>query len=53
VLIFPQTIMCGQNMAHMADAPQGNLISATVCPPGVTAPNLSQVSTPSAGMSGM
>ena len=53
VIIFPQTIMCGQNMAHMADAPQGNLISTTVCPPGVTAPNLSQVSTPSAGMSGM
>jgi serine/threonine-protein kinase len=53
VIIFPQTIMCGQNMAHMADAPQGNLISTAICPPGVTAPNLSQVSSASPGMSGM
>ncbi|HXT90396.1 MAG TPA: serine/threonine-protein kinase [Trebonia sp.] len=36
VIIFPQTIMCGQNMAHMADAPQGNLISLPTCPTGVT-----------------
>lgn len=35
VLIFPGTIMCGQNMAHMADAPQGNLISVPQCPAGV------------------
>jgi hypothetical protein len=36
--------MCGQNMAHMADAPQGNLISVPQCPAGVT---------PAPGISGM
>ena len=52
VIIFPQTIMCGQNMAHMADAPQGNLISLPTCPTGV-APVTGSASPAASGMSGM
>jgi hypothetical protein len=36
VILFPQTEMCGPNMERMADAPQGNLITAPVCPAGVS-----------------
>jgi serine/threonine-protein kinase len=36
VIIFPGTEMCGQSMGRMASVPQGNLVSAPVCPSGVT-----------------
>ncbi|HEY6495665.1 MAG TPA: protein kinase [Trebonia sp.] len=36
VIIFPGTDMCGQSMGRMASVPQGNLISAPVCPSGAT-----------------
>jgi hypothetical protein len=35
VIIFPGTEMCGQSMGRMASVPQGNLVSAPVCPTGV------------------
>jgi serine/threonine protein kinase len=35
VIIFPGTEMCGQSMGRMASVPQGNMISAPVCPAGV------------------
>jgi len=45
VILFPQTEMCGPNMERMADAPQGNLVTAPVCPSGAV--------NPSPSMSGM
>ncbi|MGH3280321.1 MAG: hypothetical protein ACRDNW_14455 [Trebonia sp.] len=49
VIIFPGTIMCGQNMAHMADVPQGNLISVPQCPSGVTPAPGTSTSTSTSG----
>jgi hypothetical protein len=43
VIIFPGTEMCGQAMGRMGSVPQGNLISAPVCPSGVT-PNTTSTS---------
>jgi serine/threonine protein kinase len=52
VIIFPGTEMCGQNMGRMASVPQGNLISAPVCPSGVTPAGGTMPSASSASMSG-
>ena len=39
VIIFRGTEMCGQSMGRMSSVPQGNMISAPVCPSGVTPGN--------------
>jgi serine/threonine protein kinase len=49
VIIFRGTEMCGQAMGRMASVPQGNLISAMVCPSGV-APGSSPSPSMSSGM---
>ncbi len=50
VIIFPGTEMCGQSMGRMASVPQGNMISAPVCPSGV-APGNGTAPSSSASMS--
>jgi serine/threonine protein kinase len=55
VIIFRGTEMCGQDMGRMGSVPQGNLISAPVCPSGA-APGggtMPSSSSSSSGMSGM
>jgi hypothetical protein len=51
VIIFPGTEMCGQSMGRMASVPQGNMISAPVCPSGVAPANGTMPSASSTSMS--
>jgi serine/threonine protein kinase len=51
VIIFPGTEMCGQAMGRMASVPQGNMISAPVCPSGVAPAGGTAPSSSSTGMS--
>jgi hypothetical protein len=51
VIIFPGTEMCGQSMGRMASVPQGNMISAPVCPSGVAPANGMMPSASSTSMS--
>ncbi len=53
VIIFRGTEMCGQSMGRMASVPQGNMISAPVCPTGVAPGGGTQPTASSTGMSGM
>ncbi|HEY7276375.1 MAG TPA: serine/threonine-protein kinase [Trebonia sp.] len=53
VIIFRGTEMCGQDMGRMGSVPQGNLISAPVCPTGVAPGGGAKPSASSTGMSGM
>jgi serine/threonine-protein kinase len=52
VIIFRGTEMCGQSMGRMSSVPQGNMISAPVCPTGVTPGGGTKPSASSTGMSG-
>jgi serine/threonine protein kinase len=51
VIIFPGTEMCGQSMGRMSSVPQGNMISAPVCPSGVAPAGGTAPSASSSGMS--
>jgi hypothetical protein len=51
VIIFRGTEMCGQSMGRMSSVPQGNMISAPVCPTGVTPGGGAKPSASSTGMS--
>ena len=51
VIIFPGTEMCGQSMGRMASVPQGNMISAPVCPSGVAPASGTMPSASSTSMS--
>jgi hypothetical protein len=51
VIIFPGTEMCGQSMGRMASVPQGNMVSAPVCPSGVAPANGTMPSASSTSMS--
>jgi serine/threonine-protein kinase len=53
VIIFRGTEMCGQSMGRMSSVPQGNMISAPVCPTGVTPGGGTKPTASSTGMSGM